>query len=53
VRARTKQKTPEKPAVPRKSAVAKLVPPPHDIDDDADDRQRVGVQSLEIGRAHV
>ena len=49
MRARTKQKTPEKPAVPRKSAVAKLVPPPHDIDDDADDRQRVGVQSL--GRA--
>jgi IclR family KDG regulon transcriptional repressor len=49
VRARTKQKTPEKPAVPRKSTVAKLVPPPHDIDDDADDRQRVGVQSL--GRA--
>lgn len=49
MRARTKQKTPEKPAVPRKSTVAKLVPPPHDIDDDADDRQRVGVQSL--GRA--
>jgi DNA-binding IclR family transcriptional regulator len=49
VRARTKQKTPEKPAVSRKSAIAKLVPPPHDIDDDADDRQRVGVQSL--GRA--
>src|ERR1700720_693279 len=50
VRARTRQKTPEKPASPRKAAVAKLVPPPqHDIDDDADDRQRVGVQSL--GRA--
>ena len=48
---RTKQKTPEKPAAPRKAAVAKLVPPPQhdDIDDDADDRQRVGVQSL--GRA--
>ena len=47
---RTKQKTPEKPAGPRKAAVAKLVPPQHDdIDDDADDRQRVGVQSL--GRA--
>ena len=50
MRARTKQKTSEKPAVPRKSTVAKLVPPPHDIDDDADDRQRAGgVQSL--GRA--
>jgi IclR family KDG regulon transcriptional repressor len=47
---RTKQKTSEKPAGPRKAAVAKLVPPPQgDIDDDADDRQRVGVQSL--GRA--
>ena len=50
VRSRTKQKTGEKPAGPRKAAVAKLVPPPQgDIDDDADDRQRVGVQSL--GRA--
>jgi len=50
VRPRTKQKTSEKPASPRKAAVAKLVPPPQgDIDDDADDRQRVGVQSL--GRA--
>jgi len=50
VNPRTKQKTPEKPAGPRKAAVAKLVPPQHDdIDDDADDRQRVGVQSL--GRA--
>jgi DNA-binding IclR family transcriptional regulator len=47
---RTKQKPPEKPASPRKAAVAKLVQPPqHDIDDDADDRQRTGVQSL--GRA--
>ena len=47
---RTKQKTSEKPTSPRKAAVAKLVPPPQgDIDDDADDRQRVGVQSL--GRA--
>jgi hypothetical protein len=47
---RTKQKTSEKPASPRKATVAKLVPPPQgDIDDDADDRQRVGVQSL--GRA--
>ena len=50
MRARTKQKTSEKPASPRKAAVAKLVQPPQgDIDDDADDRQRVGVQSL--GRA--
>jgi IclR family KDG regulon transcriptional repressor len=47
---RTKQKTSEKPASPGKAAVAKLVQPPQgDIDDDADDRQRVGVQSL--GRA--
>ena len=47
---RTKQKTSEKPASPGKAAVAKLVEPPQpDIDDDADDRQRVGVQSL--GRA--
>ena len=46
---RTKQKADEKPA-PRKAPVAKLVQPPQrDIDDDADDRQRVGVQSL--GRA--
>jgi len=50
VRPRAKPKTPEKPAAPRKAAVARLVPPPlRDIDDDADDRQRVGVQSL--GRA--
>lgn len=51
MRARPKQKTPEKPASPRKATIAKLVQPPqHDIDDDADDRQRVGgVQSL--GRA--
>jgi len=50
VAARTKQKTVEKQAAPRKSAIAKLVQPPQaDIDDDADDRQRVGVQSL--GRA--
>ncbi len=48
---RIKQKAGEKPAPLRKAAVAKLVqpPPPRDIDDDADDRQRVGVQSL--GRA--
>ena len=50
MRSRTKQKNSERPASPRKAAVAKLVQPPqHDIDDDADDRQRVGVQSL--GRA--
>src|ERR1700730_18121317 len=47
---RTKPKTGEKPANLRKAEIAKLVPPPQrDIDDDADDRQRVGVQSL--GRA--
>src|SRR5450759_3995166 len=50
VRPRTKPKASEKPASPRRTAVAKLVQPPQaDIDDDADDRQRVGVQSL--GRA--
>src|SRR5664279_4997506 len=50
VRPRTKQKTSEKPASPRKTAIAKLVQPLQpDIDDDAGDRQRVGVQSL--GRA--
>jgi IclR family KDG regulon transcriptional repressor len=56
VSARTKPKTTEKPASPRKAAIAKLVQPlkpaqpaKRDIDDDADDRQRVGVQSL--GRA--
>jgi IclR family transcriptional regulator, KDG regulon repressor len=49
VRARTKQTTGEKQA-PRKVAIAKLVPPGQtDIDDEADERQRVGVQSL--GRA--
>jgi DNA-binding IclR family transcriptional regulator len=60
VRPRTKPKTSEKqaslkqailkPATLRKAAIARLVQPPQtDIDDDADDRQRVGVQSL--GRA--
>lgn len=50
VAARSKPKTVEKHSAPRKSAIAKLVQPPQaDIDDDADDRQRVGVQSL--GRA--
>jgi DNA-binding IclR family transcriptional regulator len=47
---RTKPKTGEKPASPRKATIAKLVQPVQaDIDDDADDKQRVGVQSL--GRA--
>ena len=50
MRPRTKQKTSEKPASPRKTALPRLVQPLQpDIDDDADDRQRVGVQSL--GRA--
>lgn len=50
VAARTKPKTVEKQTAPRKAAIAKLVQPAQaDIDDDADDRQRVGVQSL--GRA--
>src|SRR6202158_2833281 len=50
VRPRTKQKTSEKPASLRKAAIARLVEPLQpDIDDDAEDRQRVGVQSL--GRA--
>jgi DNA-binding IclR family transcriptional regulator len=43
-------KTPEKPGSLRKAAIARLVQPPQrDIDDDAEDRQRSGVQSL--GRA--
>ena len=50
MRPRTRQKAGQKPPAPRKTAVAKLVQPlQRDIDDDADDRQRVGVQSL--GRA--
>ena len=50
MRTRPKQKTAEKPASPRKAAVARLVAAPQrDIDDEAEDRQRVGVQSL--GRA--
>jgi DNA-binding IclR family transcriptional regulator len=50
VRAPTKQKTSEKPARLRKAAIARLVQPAQrDIDDDAEDRQRAGVQSL--GRA--
>src|SRR3954453_2807434 len=47
---RSKLKTPEKPASPRKTAIARPVHPMQgDIDDDAEARQRVGVQSL--GRA--
>src|SRR6195952_1474064 len=47
---RTKLKTTEKPAGPRKAAIARLVEPSQaSIDDDAEDKQRVGVQSL--GRA--
>jgi DNA-binding IclR family transcriptional regulator len=50
VRPHTKPKTVEKPRGLRKAAIARLVQPLRgDIDDDADDRQRVGVQSL--GRA--
>ena len=55
MRSRTKpkasEKIGEKPATPRKAAIAELVPPPQaDSDDDGDDRQRGGgVQSL--GRA--
>ena len=50
LRARTKTKVAEKPAAPAKTPVARLVEPLQpDIDDDAEDRQRVGVQSL--GRA--
>jgi IclR family KDG regulon transcriptional repressor len=50
VKSRTKPKPSEKPASPRKAAVARLVQPSAaTIDDDAEDRQRSGVQSL--GRA--
>jgi IclR family transcriptional regulator, KDG regulon repressor len=46
----TKQKTAEKPERLRKAQIAKLIQPAlSDIDDDAEDRQRGGVQSL--GRA--
>jgi DNA-binding IclR family transcriptional regulator len=49
VASRSKLKS-EKPVSPRKAAVARLVQPVQgDIDDDAEDKQRVGVQSL--GRA--
>lgn len=47
---RSKTRAQEKPATTAKTAVARLVEPSQgDIDDDAEDRQRVGVQSL--GRA--
>src|SRR6266581_347964 len=50
VKSRTKLKPSEKPARPRKAAIARLVQSSAaNIDDDAEDRQRVGVQSL--GRA--
>jgi DNA-binding IclR family transcriptional regulator len=50
MRARPKTKATEKPAAVAKAKIARLVEPLQtDIDDDADDRQRVGVQSL--GRA--
>jgi DNA-binding IclR family transcriptional regulator len=50
VKSRTKLKPSEKPASPRKAAVARLVQSTAaTIDDDAEDRQRSGVQSL--GRA--
>jgi IclR family KDG regulon transcriptional repressor len=50
LKSRTKPKTSEKPATPRKIAVARLVQSnAPTIDDDAEERQRGGVQSL--GRA--
>jgi DNA-binding IclR family transcriptional regulator len=50
VRPRTKTKANEKPTAPVKAPIARLVEPLQpDIDDDAEDRQRAGVQSL--GRA--
>ena len=50
MRPRTKTKSSEKSAASAKSPIARLVEPVQpDIDDDAEDRQRVGVQSL--GRA--
>jgi IclR family KDG regulon transcriptional repressor len=50
LRARTKTRTAEKPAASAKAKIARLVEPSQaDIDDDAEIRQRVGVQS--IGRA--
>ena len=50
MKSRTKPKTSDKPASPRKMTIARLVPSSEpNIDDDAEDRQRSGVQSL--GRA--
>jgi IclR family KDG regulon transcriptional repressor len=50
VTSRTRLKTSDKPASPRKTSVARLVQSTEpNIDDDAEDRQRSGVQSL--GRA--
>jgi IclR family KDG regulon transcriptional repressor len=50
VKSRTKPKASENPAIESEPAVARLIEPLQpDIDDDAEDRQRVGVQSL--GRA--
>jgi DNA-binding IclR family transcriptional regulator len=49
VKSRTKTKTREKPAVAANAKIALVEPSRPDIDDDAEDRQRVGVQSL--GRA--
>jgi DNA-binding IclR family transcriptional regulator len=50
VRLRTKANASENPSTSAKVAIARLVEPSQpDIDDDAEDRQRVGVQSL--GRA--
>jgi IclR family transcriptional regulator, KDG regulon repressor len=48
LKSRTKLKTSDKPPAPRKTTVARLVPTSEpNIDDDAEDRQRGGVQSLE------
>ncbi len=50
MKSRTKPKPSDKPASPRKTVIAQLVPSSEpNIDDDAEDRQRSGVQSL--GRA--
>jgi DNA-binding IclR family transcriptional regulator len=50
VKSRTRLKTSDKPATSRKAAIARLVPTSEpNIDDEAEDRQRAGVQSL--GRA--
>jgi IclR family KDG regulon transcriptional repressor len=50
VRTKTRTKAAEKPVAPVRAKVARLVQPTQpDIDDEAEDRQRVGVQSL--GRA--